>query len=153
MIDLAVSRVSSRQDFSRQRALSASSVLYRCHLYTERGCITGLLTSRPVQSQTDVQCNDAPSCWPQMKVMNLNSKKQVQPARRAPKWNQYFFRLREGLLTKSPPRRSSFPGNARQAEDMVLTSSTLTSYTNTKNCFCIRTGDVRALSCVCCALL
>lgn len=26
---------------------------------------------------------------------------------------------------------------------MELTEATLTSYTNTKNCFCVRTGDVR----------
>ncbi|CAM9137864.1 unnamed protein product [Ectocarpus sp. 12 AP-2014] len=81
----------------------------------------------------------------ELKVMNLNTSedKREKPTRRAPTWNQYYFRLREETLTKSLPRRSSFPGNAnQQAEDMKLTSATITSYTNTKNCFCVRTDEV-----------
>ena len=66
-----------------------------------------------------------------------------KPPRRPPTWVQYYFRLREDTLTKSPPRRSSFPGTAnKQVEVMKLTSSTVTSYTNTKNCFCVRTDKV-----------
>lgn len=91
----------------------------------------------------------------QLKVMSLNSSDdkrsandgiETKPPRRPPTWNQYYFRLRDHTLTKSPPRRSSFPGQAtQQSEEMRLTSSTITSYTNTKNCFCVRTGKV----CVC----
>ncbi|CAM9404383.1 unnamed protein product, partial [Ectocarpus fasciculatus] len=80
----------------------------------------------------------------ELKVMNLNTSedKREKPTRRAPTWNQYYFRLKEETLTKSTPRRSSFPGNAnKEAEDMKLTSATITSYTNTKNCFCVRTGE------------
>lgn len=80
----------------------------------------------------------------QAKVMNFNSEnKHTSSPRRAPTWVQYYFRLREGVLTKSPPRRSSFPSTSSQLEDMVLSGETKTSYTNTKNCFCVRTGDVR----------
>eukprot|EP00903_Cladosiphon_okamuranus_P015046 g13919.t2 len=83
----------------------------------------------------------------ELKVMSLNSTEAKRaelngkPPRRPPTWVQYYFRLREETLTKSPPRRSSFPSSAAQpAEEMKLTSSTVTSYTNTKNCFCVRTG-------------
>ncbi|CAM9581772.1 unnamed protein product [Pylaiella littoralis] len=79
-----------------------------------------------------------------LRVMSLNTSedKKGKPARRAPTWTQYYFRLREQTLTKSAPRRSSFPGSADvKAEEMKLTSYTMTSYTNTKNCFCVRTGE------------
>lgn len=74
---------------------------------------------------------------------NTSEDKRGKPPRRAPKWTQYFFRLRSGLLTKSQPRRSSFPGTSNSSENMELSSGTITSYTNTKNCFCVRTGEVR----------
>eukprot|EP00904_Undaria_pinnatifida_P011109 jgi/Undpi1/7128/HiC_scaffold_22.g09602.m1 len=48
--------------------------------------------------------------------------KQGKPPRRAPTWTQYYFRLK--------------------SEEMKLSSSTVTSYTNTKNCFCVRTNNV-----------
>lgn len=80
----------------------------------------------------------------QLKVMNYNMSedKQGKPPRRAPTWTQYYFRLKSEVLTKSPPRRSSFLGGGGKSEEMKLSSSTVTSYTNTKNCFCVRTNNV-----------
>ncbi|CAM9166452.1 unnamed protein product [Ascophyllum nodosum] len=54
------------------------------------------------------------------------------------RWKPRYFRLEDGFLTYYD--KKSLVGTHKN-KNMELTAHSITSYTNTKNCFCVRTGD------------
>lgn len=56
------------------------------------------------------------------------------------RWKPRYFRLEDGFLTYYD--KKSLVGTNKH-KGMELTAHSITSYTNTKNCFCVRTGEVR----------
>eukprot|EP00752_Nemacystus_decipiens_P009414 g8417.t1 len=55
------------------------------------------------------------------------------------RWKPRYFRLEDGFLTYYD--KKSLVGTHKN-KGMELTAHSITSYTNTKNCFCVRTGEV-----------
>ncbi|CAM9355556.1 unnamed protein product [Discosporangium mesarthrocarpum] len=55
------------------------------------------------------------------------------------RWKPRYFQLENGYLTYYD--KKSLVG-ARKNKGMELTSQSITSYTNTRSCFCVRTGDM-----------
>lgn len=54
------------------------------------------------------------------------------------RWRPRYFRLEDGFLTYYD--KKSLVGTHKN-KHMELTAHSITSFTNTKNCFCVRTGD------------
>lgn len=104
-------------------------------------CHTLLLTIPPYHLPNSAEISFTPPIHVYHQFnMGEEDKEQAQ-RRRVPRWKPHAFRLYPGRIMKRASRRETVPGIGGEA--MELTETTITSYTNTKNCFCVRTGDVR----------